>query len=249
MASLSTNLSGKTALITGASGGIGGAIAKSLHDSGAKIAISGTRKEALEALNATLGNAATVLTCNLSDPASIDELIKSAEAALGQIDILVCNAGVTRDNLSMRMKDEEWQQVIDVNLTATFRLIRASLKGMMKRRFGRIINITSIVGSMGNPGQANYCASKAGIEGMTRSIAQEIASRNITANCIAPGFIKTAMTDALNEEQQKRITGNIPAARFGLPEDVAGSVVFLASDAASYITGQTIHVNGGLLMV
>lgn len=247
---LNVNLSGKTALITGASGGIGGAIAKSLHDSGARIAISGTRKEALDQLNASLGNVATVITCNLSDLASIEELIKSAEVALGgRIDILVCNAGVTRDNLSMRMKDEEWQQVIEINLSATFRLIRGSLKGMMKRRFGRIINITSIVGTMGNPGQANYCASKAGIQGMTKSIAQEVASRGITINCVAPGFIKTAMTDALNDEQQKRITNNIPAGRFGLPEDIAGSVIFLASDAASYITGQTIHVNGGLLMV
>lgn len=242
-------LSGKTALVTGASGGIGGAIAKALHAQGVKLVISGTRREALDALNAEMGNSATAIPCNLSDPASIDALVKGAEAALTHLDILVCNAGVTRDNLSMRMKDEEWQQVIDVNLTATFRLVRAAMKGMMKQRFGRIINITSIVGTMGNPGQANYCASKAGIEGMTKAIAQEVASRGITANCIAPGFIKTAMTDALNEEQQKRITNNIPAGRFGLPEDVAGSVLFLASDAGSYITGQTIHVNGGLLMV
>lgn len=242
------NLSGKTALVTGASGGIGGAIAKALHANDARLAISGTRRDALDALNAELGNSAAIITCNLSDPVSIEALAKDAEAALGSIDILVCNAGITRDNLSMRMKDEEWQQVIDVNLTSTFRLIRAVMKGMMKRRFGRIINITSVVGSMGNPGQANYCASKAGIEGMTRSIAQEVASRNITANCIAPGFIKTAMTDKLNEEQQKRITDNIPAARFGLPEDVAGSVIFLAGEGASYITGQTLHVNGGLLM-
>ncbi|HEU5046695.1 MAG TPA: 3-oxoacyl-[acyl-carrier-protein] reductase [Rickettsiales bacterium] len=243
------NLTGKTALVTGASGGIGGAIAKALHNNGAKLVISGTRKEALDALNAELGGAATPITCNLSDGASIEALIKESEAALGQIDILVCNAGVTRDNLSMRMKDEEWQQVIDVNLTATFRLVRAAMKGMLKRRNGRIINITSIVGTMGNPGQANYCASKAGIAGMTKAIAQEVASRNVTVNCVAPGFIKTAMTDALNEEQQKRITNNIPAARFGLPEDVAGSVLFLASEAAAYITGQTLHVNGGLLMV
>jgi 3-oxoacyl-[acyl-carrier protein] reductase len=242
-------LTGKTALITGASGGIGGAIAKALHKEGAKLVISGTRQEALDALNAELGGAATVITCNLSDPASIEALVKGAEAALMHVDILVCNAGVTRDNLSLRMKDEEWQQVIDVNLTATFRLIRAAMRGMLKRRAGRIINITSVVGTMGNPGQANYCASKAGIAGMTKSIAQEVASRNVTVNCVAPGFIKTAMTDALNEEQQKRITDNIPAGRFGLPEDVAGSVVFLASDTASYITGQTIHVNGGLLMV
>ncbi|MEI6729893.1 MAG: 3-oxoacyl-[acyl-carrier-protein] reductase [Pseudomonadota bacterium] len=244
-----TKISAKTALVTGASGGIGNAIAKSLHEQGIKLVISGTRKEALDSLNAELGNAATVITCNLSDPASIEALIKESEAALGSIDILVNNAGITKDNLSMRMKDEEWQQVIDVNLTATFRLMRATMKGMLKRRAGRIINITSVVGTMGNPGQANYCASKAGIEGMSKSIAQEVASRNVTVNCIAPGFIKTAMTDALNEEQQKRITNNIPAGRFGLPEDVAASVVFLASDAAGYITGQTIHVNGGLLMV
>ncbi len=243
------SLSGKTALVTGASGGIGGAIAKTLHEAGAKLVISGTRREALDALNAELGGVATPITCNLSDPASIDALVKDAESALSQVDILVCNAGVTKDNLSMRMKDEEWDQVIAINLTATFRLVRAAMKGMIKRRHGRIINITSVVGTMGNPGQANYCASKAGIAGMTRSIAQEVASRNVTINCIAPGFIKTAMTDALNEEQQKRITGNIPAGRFGLPQDVAGSVVFLASDAGAYITGQTIHVNGGLLMV
>lgn len=243
------SLSGKTALVTGASGGIGGAIAKTLHEAGAKLVISGTRREALDALNAELGGVATPITCNLTDPASIDALVKDAEAVLSQIDILVCNAGVTKDNLSMRMKDDEWDQVIAINLTSTFRLVRATMKGMIKRRSGRIINITSVVGTMGNPGQANYCASKAGIAGMSKSIAQEIASRNVTVNCIAPGFIKTAMTDALNEEQQKRITDNIPAARFGLPQDVAGSVVFLASDAGAYITGQTIHVNGGLLMV
>lgn len=244
-----TNLTGKTALITGASGGIGGAIARELAQAGAKTAISGTRREALDALNTELSGGAAILPCNLSDGAAIDTLIKDAENALGCLDILVCNAGVTRDNLSLRMKDEEWQQVIDVNLTGTFRLIRAAMKGMVKRRHGRIISITSVVGTMGNPGQANYCAAKAGITGMTKSIAQEIASRGITVNCVAPGFIKTAMTDALNEDQQKRITSNIPAGRFGLPQDVAASVLFLASDAASYITGQTIHVNGGLLMV
>ena len=242
-------LSGKTALITGASGGIGGAIATTLHENGVKLVISGTRKEALDALNSELGGSATPITCNLSDATSIEELVKSAEQVLGSIDILVNNAGITKDNLSMRMKDEEFQQVIDVNLTATFRLIRATMKGMLKRRSGRIINITSVVGTMGNPGQANYCASKAGIVGMSKSIAQEVASRNVTVNCIAPGFIKTAMTDALNEEQQKRITNNIPSGRFGLPEDVAGGVAFLASDTASYITGQTLHINGGLLMV
>jgi 3-oxoacyl-[acyl-carrier protein] reductase len=243
------DLTGKIALVTGASGGIGGAIAKALHQAGAKLVISGTRREALDALNAELGGQAIVHTCNLLDGQSIETLVKDAEASLSRIDILVCNAGVTKDNLSMRMKDEEWEQVIAINLTATFKLVRATMKGMVKRRSGRIINITSVVGAMGNPGQANYCASKAGIAGMTRSIAQEIASRNVTVNCVAPGFIKTAMTDALSEEQQKRITDNIPASRFGLPEDVAGSVLFLASDAASYITGQTLHVNGGLLMV
>jgi len=242
-------ITAKTALVTGASGGIGGAIVKQLHEAGVKLVISGTRSAALEEVNATIGNAATIITCNLSDATSIENLVKEAETALGTIDILVNNAGITKDNLGLRMKDEEWQQVIDVNLTATFRLTRSVMKGMIKRRFGRIINITSIVGTMGNPGQANYCAAKAGITGMSKSIAQEVAARNVTVNCIAPGFIKTAMTDALNADQQKRITDNIPAGRFGLPEDVAGGVLFLASDAASYITGQTLHINGGLLMV
>jgi 3-oxoacyl-[acyl-carrier protein] reductase len=241
------SLAGKTAVVTGASGGIGGAIAKALHAAGVKLVLSGTRREALDALNAELGGAATVITCNLSDPESITALVK--ETALSHIDILVCNAGITKDNLSLRMKDEEWDRVIEVNLTATFKLVRAAMKGMLKRRSGRIINITSVVGTMGNPGQANYCASKAGIAGMTKSIAQEVASRSVTVNCVAPGFIKTAMTDALGEDQQKRITDNIPAGRFGSPDDVAGSVLFLASDAGAYITGQTIHVNGGLLMV
>lgn len=242
-------LAGKKALITGASGGIGGAIAKALVDAGASVAISGTRVEALEALNAELGGGAKVLTCNLKDPAAVDALVGQAEAALGGLDILVCNAGVTKDGLAMRMNDEQWQDVIDINLGATFRLNRAALKGMMKQRAGRIINIASVVAVMGNPGQANYCASKAGMIGMSKSLAAEIASRGVTVNCVAPGFIKTAMTDALNEEQQKRITSNIPAARFGLPEDVAAGVVFLAGEGASYITGQTLHINGGLLMV
>jgi len=242
-------LAGKKALVTGASGGIGGAIAKALVAQGASVAISGTRVEALEALNAELGGGAKVLPCNLQDAAQVDALVGQAEAALGGLDILVCNAGVTKDGLAMRMNDEQWQDVIDINLTATFRLNRAALKGMMKQRSGRIINIASVVAVMGNPGQANYCASKAGMIGMSKSLAAEIASRNVTVNCVAPGFIKTAMTDALNEEQQKRITSNIPAARFGLPEDVAAGVVFLAGDGASYITGQTLHINGGLLMV
>lgn len=244
-----TMLAGKKALITGASGGIGGAIAKALVAAGATVAISGTRVEALEALNAELGGVATLVPCNLKDNAAVDALVGQAEAALGGLDILVCNAGVTKDGLAMRMSDEAWQDVIDINLSATFRLNRAALKGMMKQRGGRIINIASVVAVMGNPGQANYCASKAGMIGMSKSLAAEIASRGVTVNCVAPGFIKTAMTDALNEEQSKRITANIPAARFGLPEDVAAGVVFLAGEGASYITGQTLHINGGLLMV
>ncbi len=242
-------LTGKKALVTGASGGIGGAIAKALVDAGAVVAISGTRVEALEALNAQLGGVAKILPCNLKDNAAVDALVGQASEALGGLDILVCNAGVTKDGLAMRMSDEQWQEVIDINLSSTFRLNRAAIKGMMKQRSGRIINIASVVAVMGNPGQANYCASKAGMIGMSKSLAAEIASRNVTVNCVAPGFIKTAMTDALNEEQQKRITDNIPAARFGLPEDVAAGVVYLASDAAGYVTGQTLHINGGLLMV
>ncbi|MDX2094397.1 MAG: 3-oxoacyl-[acyl-carrier-protein] reductase [Alphaproteobacteria bacterium] len=244
-----TNLTGKKALITGASGGIGGAIVKSLVAAGASVAISGTRVEALEALNAELGGVAKILPCNLADAAAVDALPGQAEAALGGLDILVCNAGVTKDGLAMRMKDEDFTSVLDINLVATFRLNRAVLKGFMKQRAGRIINIASVVAVMGNPGQANYCASKAGMIGMSKSLAQEVGSRGITVNCVAPGFIKTAMTDKLNEDQQKRITDNIPAQRFGLPEDVAAGVAFLASDAASYITGQTLHINGGLLMV
>ncbi len=243
------NLTGKKALITGASGGIGGAIAKALVAAGASVAISGTRVEALEALNAELGGGAKILPCNLTDAAAVDALPAAAEAALGGLDILVCNAGVTKDGLAMRMKDEDFTSVIDINLVATFRLNRAVLKPFMKQRSGRIINIASVVAVMGNPGQANYCASKAGMIGMSKSLAQEVGSRGITVNCVAPGFIKTAMTDKLNEEQQKRITDNIPAQRFGLPEDVAAGVVYLASDSASYVTGQTLHINGGLLMV
>lgn len=243
------DLSGKTALVTGASGGIGREIALALHRAGAKVAISGTRMSALEETSAAAENAMIPITCNLSDLTAVDGLIKEAEEKLGHLDILICNAGITRDGLLMRMKDEDWQSVIDVNLTATFKLVRAATKGMMKRRYGRIINITSIVGVMGNPGQANYCASKAGIIGMSKSVGQELAGRGITVNCIAPGFIKTPMTDALNADQQERITRNIPAGRFGLPEDIAAASVFLASDEASYINGQTLHVNGGLLMV
>lgn len=243
------NLSGKKALITGATGGIGGAIAEKLQQAGASIAISGTRKEKLDELAASSLKGAVVLPCDLGDGAAVDALPGQAFEALGGLDILVCNAGITKDTLAMRMKDEDWQRVIDVNLSATFRLNRACLKPMMKARFGRIINISSVVGVMGNPGQANYCASKAGMIGMSKALAAEVAARGITVNCVAPGFIKTAMTDALNEDQQKRITDNIPAARFGLPEDIADSVVFLASDLAGYVTGQTLHVNGGLLMV
>jgi 3-oxoacyl-[acyl-carrier protein] reductase len=244
-----TILAGKKALITGASGGIGGAIAKAFVAAGASVAISGTRVEALEALNKELGGRAKILPCNLTDAAAVDALPGQAEAALGGLDILVCNAGVTKDGLAMRMKDEDWQAVIDINLTATFRLNRAVLRPFMKQRGGRILNISSVVAVRGNPGQANYCASKAGMIGMSKSLAAEVASRGITVNCIAPGFIKTAMTDQLNEDQAKRITDNIPAGRFGTPEDVAAGAVFLAGDAASYITGQTLHINGGLLMV
>jgi 3-oxoacyl-[acyl-carrier protein] reductase len=245
-----TQLAGKKALITGASGGIGGAIAAALAAQGAHVAISGTRVEALDALNSTqLDGKAAVLPCNLKDAAAVDALVGQAVDALGGLDILVCNAGVTKDGLAMRMSDEQWQEVIDINLSATFRLNRSALKGMMKQRSGRIINIASVVAVKGNAGQANYCASKAGMIGMSKSLAAEIASRNVTVNCIAPGFIKTAMTDALSEEQQKRITENIPAARLGLPEDVAAGVVYLASDGAGYVTGQTLHINGGLLMV
>jgi 3-oxoacyl-[acyl-carrier protein] reductase len=243
------DLSGKTALVTGASGGIGSAIARALQAQGAKVAVSGTRREVLEALAAELGGEAPVLPCDLADPAATAALSGQAEAALGSLDILVNNAGLTRDNLAMRMKDEEWSQVIEVNLSAAFRLARASLRGMMKRRWGRIIGITSIVGTTGNPGQANYAASKAGMTGMSKALAQEVASRGITANCIAPGFIETAMTDALGEQQREKLLGAVPAGRLGTPEDVAACAVFLASEEAAYMTGQTLHVNGGMAMI
>ena len=242
------NLEGKIALVTGASGGIGEAIAKTLKEAGAQVAISGTREEKLKEVADALGGA-TILPCNLSDAEAVNALVDRAEAELGPIDILVNNAGITKDGLAMRMKDEDWDAVLNINLGSAFKLSRASIKGMMKRRWGRIINISSVVGTMGNPGQANYCAAKAGMAGMSKSLAAEVASRGITVNCVAPGFIKTPMTDALNEQQSERITANIPAGRFGLPEDVAASVAFLASDDAAYITGQTLHVNGGLLMV
>ena len=243
------DLTGKTALVTGASGGIGGAIARALHAQGATVALSGTRREALEVVAAELGERTHVLTCNLGDAASVDQLAKDAEAALGSLDILVNNAGLTRDGLVLRMKDDDWQTVLDVNLTAAFRLSRSILRGMTKRRFGRIINITSIVGVTGNPGQVNYAASKAGMIGMSKSIAQEVASRNITVNCIAPGFIASAMTDALNEDQRGRILGSIPAGRMGSVDEIGAAAVYLASNEAAYVTGQTLHVNGGMAMI
>ncbi|MEN6540985.1 3-oxoacyl-[acyl-carrier-protein] reductase [Parvibaculum sp.] len=243
------DLTGKSALVTGASGGIGSDIARALHKQGAAVALSGTRKDALDALAAELGARTFVLPCNLSDSAAVDALPKQAEEAMGSLDILVNNAGLTRDNLFMRMKDEEWDEVIRVNLTAAFRLSRASLRGMMKRRFGRIIGITSVVGVTGNPGQGNYAASKAGMIGMTKALAQEVASRNITANCIAPGFIRSAMTDALNDDQKSKILGTIPAGRLGEGAEIAAAAVYLASDEAAYVTGQTIHVNGGMAMI
>jgi 3-oxoacyl-[acyl-carrier protein] reductase len=243
------DLSGKTALVTGASGGIGNAIAKVLHAAGATVALHGTRREALDSLAAELGERVHVLPANLSDAASVESLAKDAEAALGGLDILVNNAGITKDGLVMRMKDEDWQSVIDINLTASFRLCRAAVKGMMKRRKGRIINITSIVGVTGNPGQVNYCASKAGMIGMSKSLAQEVASRNITVNCVAPGFIASAMTHVLSDDQKTKLTANIPAGRMGAPEEIAAAVLYLASDEAAYVTGQTLHVNGGMAMI
>ncbi|MBU6299524.1 MAG: 3-oxoacyl-[acyl-carrier-protein] reductase [Alphaproteobacteria bacterium] len=243
------DLTGKTALVTGATGGIGGAIARALHAQGATVVLSGTRADALDALKNELGARAHAVVCNLADTASADALPKAAEAAAGPIDILVNNAGITRDNLFMRMKDEEWDQVIAVDLTAAFRLSRAVLRGMMKKRWGRIISITSVVGITGNAGQANYAAAKAGLTGMTRSLAEEVGSRSITVNCVAPGFIITPMTDVLNEDQKKVLLDKIPTGRFGLPEDIAVAVVYLASNEAGYVTGQTLSVNGGSCMV
>ncbi len=239
----------KGALVTGASGGIGRAIATALHACGAAVALSGTRRDALEALAAELGERAHVTPANLGDAAAAEGLAKEAEARLGSVDILVNNAGLTRDNLALRMKDEDWQTVLDVNLTAAFRLSRAVLRGMMKKRWGRIVGITSVVGVTGNPGQANYAASKAGMIGMSKSLAQEVASRGITVNCVAPGFIETAMTDALGDEQRQKIAGAIPAGRLGRADDIAAGVVYLASDEASYVTGQTLHINGGMAMI
>lgn len=244
------DLSERTALVTGASGSIGGAIAKALHAQGAHLVLSGTRADALEALKAELGERASVLTCNLSDSADVDTLVKNAEAAAGApIGILVNNAGITRDNLFARMKDEEWEQVLAVNLTAAFRTSRAALRTMMRNRWGRIINITSIVGVTGNPGQGNYAAAKAGTIGMSKSLAFEVASRGITVNCVAPGFIKSAMTDALAEEQRNALMPRIPVGRLGVGEDIGAACVYLASNEASYVTGQTLHVNGGMAMI
>ena len=243
------DLSGKSALVTGASGGIGGAIAKALHAQGATVGLSGTRTEPLEKLKAELGERAHVLPADLGDAAAIEGLLKSADAALGGIDILVNNAGMTRDNLAMRMKDEDWQKVIDVNLTAGFRLARGAMRGMMKKRWGRIIGITSVVGVTGNPGQANYAAAKAGMIGMSKSLAQEVASRGITVNCVAPGFIETQMTGALNDDQKARIMTAVPAGRLGQSDEIAAAVIYLASPEAAYVTGQTIHVNGGMAMI
>ena len=244
------DLTGKTALITGASGGIGGAIAKALHGQGATVVLSGTRAEALEAVRAELGANAFIAPANLSDIASVEALPKAAEEAAGApIDILVNNAGITKDNLFMRMKDEEWDQVIAVNLTAAFRLSRAVLRGMMKKRWGRIIQITSVVGETGNPGQGNYAAAKAGLVGMSKSLAAEVASRNITVNCIAPGFIQTAMTDVLNDQQKETIATRIPAGRMGTAAEIAAAAVYLASDEAAYVTGESLQVNGGMAMI
>jgi len=243
------DLTGKTALVTGASGGLGGAIARALHAQGATVALSGTRKEALEALAAELGERTRVLVCDLGDSASVEALVPAAEAAMGQVDILVNNAGVTRDNLFMRMKDAEWDQVIAVNLTAAFRLSRAAVKGMMRKRFGRIVGITSVVGVTGNPGQGNYAAAKAGMIGMSKALAAEVASRGITVNCVAPGFIASPMTAALNDKQREAILGSVPMGKLGAGSDIGAAVVYLASAEAGYITGQTLHVNGGMAMI
>jgi 3-oxoacyl-[acyl-carrier protein] reductase len=243
------DLVGKTALVTGASGGIGGAIARALHAQGASVVLHGTRAEKLQALAQELGERARVEAADLGDPAAPEALVKAVEAAGGGLDILVNNAGITRDTLVLRMKDEDWQAVLDVNLSAAFRLCRAALRGMMKKRWGRIVNITSVVGVTGNAGQANYAAAKAGMIGMTKAIAAELASRGVTANCVAPGFIETAMTEKLNEEQRQGAAKAIPIGRFGVPDDVAAAVVYLASPEAAYVTGQTLHVNGGMAMI
>ena len=242
-------LSGLNALVTGATGGLGGQIARALHAQGATVGISGTRAEALEALAKELGERVHILPCNLGDKDAVEALVPAAEAAMGQVDILVNNAGITRDGLFMRMKDEDWEQVLNVNLTSAFRLSRACMKGMMKRRFGRVISITSVVGVTGNPGQGNYAASKAGMIGMSKSLAAEVASRGITVNCVAPGFIESPMTDALNDKQKESILATIPAGRLGAGADIASACVYLASREAAYVTGVTLHVNGGMAMI
>ncbi|MCQ0970817.1 3-oxoacyl-ACP reductase FabG [Paracoccus sp. TK19116] len=243
------DLTGKRALVTGASGGIGGAVAEALHAAGATVALSGTREGPLQELASKLGDRAHVVTANLGDPDAVEGLPKAASDAMGGVDILVNNAGITRDNLFMRMSDEEWAQVLDVNLTSAFRLSRAVLRGMMKARWGRIVNITSVVGQTGNPGQGNYAAAKAGLVGMSKSLAYEVASRGITVNCVAPGFIATAMTDKLNDDQKGKILGQIPAGRMGDPAEISAAVLYLASPEAGYMTGATLHVNGGMAMV
>jgi len=243
------DLTGKTALVTGASGGIGGSIARALHGQGATVAISGTRREALDTLAASLGDRVHVLPCDLADKEAVEKLVPSAEEKMEGLDILVANAGITRDNLFVQLKDEDWDLVIAVNLTATFRLARAAVKGMMRRRFGRVIGITSVVGVTGNPGQGNYTAAKAGMIGMIKTLGAEYAKRGVTANCIAPGFIATAMTDKLNEKQREAILARVPAARLGGPEEIAAAAVYLASNEAGYVTGQTLHVNGGMAMI
>ncbi len=243
------DLSGKCALVTGASGGIGEAIARALHAQGAGVAISGTRASVLEKLAGELSGTVHVLPCDLSMAEEVEKLVPAAEAALGRLDILVNNAGITRDNLAMRMKDDEWHSVIEVNLTAAFRLARAAMRPMMRRRFGRIISITSVVGVTGNAGQANYAAAKAGMIGMTKALAQELASRAITVNCVAPGFIETAMTGGLDEKQRAQILAAVPAGRLGQPAEIAAAVVYLASDEAGYVNGHTLHVNGGMAMI
>jgi len=243
------NLSGKTALVTGATGGIGGSIARALHAQGATVALSGTRKEVLDQLAAELGERAFVVPADLSNAESVEALVPAAEAAMGSVDILVNNAGLTRDGLFMRMKDEDWDLVLRVNLDAAFRLSRAAIRGMMKKRWGRIVTITSVVGTTGNAGQANYAASKAALVGMSKALAAEVASRNVTVNCVAPGFIATPMTDVLNDKQREAILGTFPAGRLGAPDDIGAAVVYLASDEAGYMTGQTLHVNGGMAMI
>jgi 3-oxoacyl-[acyl-carrier protein] reductase len=242
-------LNGKTALVTGATGSIGGTIARALHKQGATVAISGTRREILDQLAAELGERVLVLPANLADPAETDALITRAEETMGQLDILIANAGVTRDNLLVQLRDDDWDQVIAVNLSATFRLTRAAVRGMMRRRFGRVIAITSVVGVTGSPGQSNYVAAKAGVTGMIKAVAAEYAKRGVTANCVAPGFIVTPMTDKLNDKQREVIVAKIPASRAGTVEEVAAAVVFLASNEAAYVTGQTLHVNGGMAMI